>query len=259
MRNAKRGFKSKRKGKGGARRPRVPRAPRSGVREWASMTENKPSSPLLLANQMYQVYNLQLKNFRRASAVAKGYQLYRIKRCTVKLSPLVDTFSPSGGAPLAAVPYLYYMIDRTKNLIAANTQTTLKQCGAIPRRLDEKVISFSWAPSVLTATLDEVPGAGQAKYQFTQYKISPWLNTRDSDQIATWQPDSTDHLGVVWYVESNGAISPINYKCELIVEFEFKKPSVDITRTVGEPEPVPIFEEEVSEAITLDLAAQPTG
>lgn len=226
-----------RKGKKQApRRARVPRAPRRGaVAEWASLTENKPST-LLNANQMYQTYNLALSQFARASAVAKGYQLFRIKRVTIKLSPLADTFIAGSGQQ---VPYLYYMIDRTKNLSAANTQTTLKRCGAIPRRFDEKIISFSYTPSVLQSSLDTSPPPGQATGQFVAYKMSPWLNTRDSETLGVWNPDSTDHQGIVWYVENNGSTA-IEYKCEMIVEFQFKKPSFEVVPSTEHPEPVEV-------------------
>lgn len=225
-------------GKRGAAKPRrrmvrVPRVPRkSTVAEWASLTENKPSA-LLNTNQMYQAYNISLSQFPRAAAVAKAYQLYRIKRVTFKLSPLADTFSNS----TTTVPYLYYMIDRTKNLAAANVQTILKRCGAIPRRLDDKIVSFSYTPNVLTGSFDSLPPTGQSQTQFTDYKIAPWLNTRDAETLGVWNPDTTDHLGIVWIVEHNGSAA-LQYKCETIVEFQFKKPSFEVVPSEQYPAPI---------------------
>lgn len=234
----RRGYKKRGAAKKRVPPRRIPRAPRRAtVAEWATLTENKPST-LLNANTMYQSYNLTLSQFARASAVAKGYQLYRIKRVMIKLSPLADTFIAGSGQQ---VPYLYYMIDRTKNLAAANTQTALKRCGAIPRRFDEKIVSFSYTPSVLQGNLDTNPPPQQSNNQFVSYKMAPWLNTRDSETLGVWNPDTTDHQGIVWYVENNGSTA-IEYKCEMIVEFQFKKPSFEIVPSVEHPEPVEITE-----------------
>lgn len=223
------------------RRPAVPR--RSlGVPDVASLSEVIPtSSQLLTTSQMYQSYRISLANFPRARTVAQGYQLFRIKKVTFKFSPLADTFQV-GAATTTSVPYLYCMIDRTKNLVAANTVDTLKRLGAKPRRLDEKILEFSYKPSVLTATFDANPPAGQLQSQFTQYKVSPWLNTRDSESLITWNPDTTDHLGCVWYAENSGG-QDIPYKVELVVEFEFKKPSYQVVTNLGEPTPIDVIDD----------------
>lgn len=210
-----------------------------GVPEKASLTEIiNSASTTLSTNQAYQSYKISLALFPRASAVAKGYQLYRIKRATFKMSPLYDTFAEGG---TTSVPYLYYMIDRTKNLISNNGLDVLKRMGAKPRRVDERVVSFSWSPSVLVGSLDVNPPVGQSTNQFTQYKISPWLNTRDSENLGVWNPDGTDHQGVVWYVETTTG-QAIPYKMELQVEFEFKKPSFEVTPVVGNPDPIDVLD-----------------
>lgn len=188
----------------------------------ASLTETR-EAPVCQTNQMYQVYNLQLSSYPRASAVAKGYQLYRIKRVTFKISPLLDTFAAGSNT---TVPYLYYMIDRTKNLQFNNTALSLQKAGAKPRRLDDKIVTFSFKPSVLTPGFDSLPPAGQSNTQFTSYRISPWLTTRDNDGVSIWNPDSTDHLGVKFMAEQTLGTN-ITYKVEVLVDFEFKKPAYD--------------------------------
>lgn len=191
---------------------------------------------LMTTNQLYTLYNVQLSNTARARTVAQGYQLYRIKKITIKFSPLLDTFA--AGAPIpTSVPYLYCMIDRTRNLQAANSSSALKTLGAVPRRLDDKVITFSFKPSVLNAAYDSNPPAGQGRTQFVQYRVSPWLNTRDWEDNLLWKPDSTDHLGCVFYAESSVG-STITYKCEIQMEFEFKKPSYQLSPYEGEPAPI---------------------
>lgn len=222
-----------------AQRARVVRPVRRArtVAERASLSETKPFQ-LLNPNQIYTNYSIQLSSFPRASLVAKGYQLYRIKSVQWKISPLADTFANAG----SSVPYLYYMVDRTKNLSMANTVVPLKRMGAKPRRLDDKIVSFSLRPSVLTGTLDTQPPAGQSTTQFTQYKISPWLNTRDSETIGVWNPDSTDHGGLVFIVENSGG-APVLYKCEMVVEFEFCKPSFEVIPSETAPAPLELIEQ----------------
>lgn len=215
---------------------RVPRSvKKSGVPEWASLTETREMG-VLDSNTMYQSYNVALSQFPRARTVAQGYQQYRIKRIAYKISPLLDTFQSGSNT---SIPYLYYMVDRTKNLLAANTVDVLQKVGAKPRRVDDKIITFSYTPSVLTGTLDVNPPSGQTQTNFTQYKVGPWLNTRDSEIDSIWNPDTTDHQGIKWIVESSTGTS-IGYKMEMIVEFEFKKPSYQCVFVEGAPPPVEI-------------------
>lgn len=202
--------------------------------ETATIRENKPFS-LLNPNQVYQAYNTQLSTYPRAVAVAKAYQLYRIKSITFVISPLADTFVAGNNT----VPYLYHMIDRTKMLASVTNATQFKRLGAKPQRIDDKIVSFKLKPSVLVGTLDSAPPAGQSTTQFTQYKMSPWLSTRDQESVGVWNPDSTDHQGIIWLMESSGG-NPVQYKFEQIVEFEFKKPALDFLITVGDPEPIDI-------------------
>jgi len=86
----------------------------------------------------------------------------------------------------------------------------LKAMGARPRQIDEKPISISWSPTVLT--VDETL-AGPLP---AQYKTSPWL--------ATSVPNVA-HLGVYWYVEQQ--FGALQYQAEIEVQFEFKKPLWD--------------------------------
>lgn len=218
---------------------KIPRSVKSrGVPEWASLTETKPFA-LLNENQVYQVYNTQLSSFPRAVAVAKAYQQYRIARIEFRVSPLKDTFQAGGPG---SVPYLYYMIDRTRNLQAANSVTPLKRAGAKPCRLDDKIIRFSFTPSVLTANFDSAPPPGQGVAQFVSYKMKPWMNTRDAESIGVWNPDTTDHQGILFLVENSGGIAS-QYKCEMIVEFQFKKPSFEVTPVLGAPPPISLIDE----------------
>lgn len=227
---AKSKSKAKKAGRGRARKSRVPRGLRT-VPEKASLSVTRQFS-LLSTNQTYAVYNTQLSQFARAVNVAKAYQLYRIKNIKLMISPLADTFTAGGGT---SVPYAYFQVDRTRDIQNIRTAIEFKQLGCKPRRLDDKIVPFQWKPSVLNTTLDD---AGTNGGVFNQYKISPWIRCRDETGApGVWNPDTTDHLGCVFFVENSGG-AEINYKCEMVIEFEFCKPSYPTTITEGEPEPV---------------------
>lgn len=204
------------------------RSPRT-VPEKASLTVTKQFS-LLSTNQSYRVYDVQLSQYARAVNVAKAYQLYRIKNCKLVLSPLNDTFVAGGSAN---VPYAYFQIDRTRDLENIRTSQEFKQLGCKPHRVDDNIIKFEWKPSVLNITLDN---AAANTGVFNQYKVSPWVRTRAEGTVGSWNPDTTDHMGCVFLVE-NSSGPEVAYKMELIVEFEFCKPSYPTLITEGAPEP----------------------
>lgn len=203
------------------------------VPEKASLTVTRQFS-LLTANQVYRLYDVQLNQFARAVNVAKAYQLYRIKNVKLVCSPLSDTFQAGGGS---TVPYVYFQIDRTRDIDNIRTTQEFKQLGCKPRRLDDKIVTFQFKPSVLNTTLDSGPTQPVAQ-AFNQYKISPWLRCRDeSGAPGTWNADSTDHMGVV-FIQENAGGADVQWKIELVVEFEFMKPSYPTTITEGAAEPV---------------------
>lgn len=157
-------------------------------------------------NIMYNMRDTVLATYLRAVQVSRAYQHYRIKKISLTLKPIYDTFQ--AGAGNASRPNLYYMIDKSGSIPAGVNLEALKQMGAKPHRWDEKPFTISWRPSVLTADQTNV-GILPA-----QYKISPFLST-DQDQV--------DHLGVFWFVEQLFG-GGIQYNAEVEVQFEFKKP-----------------------------------
>lgn len=204
---------------------------RRTVAERASLSVTRSFS-LLSSNQSYRFYDVQLSQYARAVNVAKGYQLYRIKNVKMVCSPLADTFQAGAGT---SVPYLYFQIDRTRNLENIRTAQEFKQLGCKPRRLDDKIVNFQYKPSVLNTTLDNAATQGGV---FNQYKIAPWIRCRDETGApGVWNPDTTDHQGVVFFLENSGG-AEINWKIEVTVEFEFMKPSYPTTITETLPEPV---------------------
>lgn len=205
---------------------RVPRSPRT-VPEWASCTEVMTRANIT-SSTMYQLNQLSLDRFGRAKVIAQGYQFYRIKNIKLVIKPLLDTFLAANNY---TVPYMYFMIDRTRSLVNLSSAYQLKQLGAKPRRLDDKIITFQYRPSVLTSVLQDAPVLAS---EFAEYKISPWLPCRDLDtgNPTVWNPSTVDHQGCVFIIENPGNTGegqPIQASIEYIVEFEFKKPAVSNT------------------------------
>lgn len=170
-------------------------------------------------NQMYELRNVSLVSYDRAVQVAKAYQHYRIKKVTLTLKPVYDTYAQGIGANISR-PNLYYMIDKSGSLPDNITLEQLKQMGAKPVSFDEKPIKISWRPSVLTGDTTAPGVLGSA-----QYKISPWLSTSANPLVNPWNPSTVDHLGVLWFVEQLFAPAEgITYNAEVEVQFQFKKP-----------------------------------
>lgn len=216
-------FRKGRKG-GKGRKPRQYKSKISKFRrfnepEKASLTETFTMN--LNANQIYSDYNTTLLQYARATAVAKGYQMFRIKKISYSLKPQADTFVPNGNN---LVPYLYYMIDRTASLSNFSSADQLRSVGAKPRRVDDKIITWSYRPSVLNASLDNQP-SGTAVFQ--SYKISPWLPcNKNNYQPGIWEPNETDHLGCIWVVDQVNNAGAVTYELDFTVEFEFRKPMI---------------------------------
>lgn len=200
------------------RRRRIARR-RNGVAEYASCSVTRTivpnGAPAFVANQMYEVHNVQLVDYDRANTIALGYQFYRIKHVKLTYKFPYDTFTAVAGG--VARPNFYWMIDKGQSLPANPTLEALKQMGARPRACDNKPLSVGFAPAVLQ--VDESVGGVLP----SQYKISPWLST-DTDDVL--------HNGLFWYIEQ--AFPPAGgtqYFVEIEVQFEFKRP-----KTIADPQ-----------------------
>lgn len=233
-------MKSKGKGKAKGGRRRVFKAVRD-VPDMASLSTNDPiidpgTSNSLLSGVFYNTMNVSLDQFDRAVNVAKSYQHYRIKKISIKLKPLFDTFNASLSGN--GVPYLYYMIDKSGSLPTNPTIDILRNAGAKPIRFDEREIVISYRPAVLMGVRDNNNVDGDAT---SSYKISPWLSTNNAPvSPGVWNPSSVDHNGCYWSVQAFST-PQLFYQADLMVEFEFKKPlyvePVDAT-AVAAPESV---------------------
>lgn len=220
--------KSKRVMKKVYRRKKAVRA-KYDVPEKASLTELCSWGSVCQTNTNYKLSNVSLATSQRARSVAQGYQFYRITGITVKFKPLMDTFvqGTGTGQTQATVPYLYVMIDRTGRIGNDGfSPRILRELGAKPRRLDDKTLSFTFRPNVLTQTYDNTPGSATN----TQYKISPWLPCRDDTNLGVWNPSTIDHLGMVFVADQNLG-NNVGYSVEYSIQYEFKKPNVAVYNT----------------------------
>lgn len=203
---------TKAKAKKQQRRRRYRRA--RNVEDEASLSETFVI-PALTANVMYQKRDFTLNGNPRAQGVATAYQHYRIKKITMKFLPQIDTYIGGSGFQ---VPNLFYMVDKSGSIPTNASLAGLKSMGAKPRRFDDRNVTFSWRPSVLTDTATAPGVSGQS-----QYRISPWLSTNGNAlNPGAFVPSSVDHLGLFWYLEQGG--NPTQYTIEVTLEFEFKKP-----------------------------------
>lgn len=197
------------------RRRRMARR-RNGVAEWASCSVARTIVPRaggnFTTNTMYEVHNVRLIDYDRASTIGIGYQFYRIKSVKLTYKFPYDTFLAGPGNQ--SKPNFYWMIDKGESLPANPTLEALKQMGARPRACDNKPLSVQFAPAVLTTegNVGPLPSA---------YRVSPWLST-DTDEV--------EHNGLFWYIEEPFAGAGIQYFVEIEVQFEFKKP-----KTIASP------------------------
>lgn len=220
---AKKQFKSRR-----ARKMR-PRKGVSNVAEWASLSETSKLLPpggmtagIFVPNNMYDVLNVNLSAFDRASAVAKAYQFYRIKNVRMTFKSTLDTFA--GDLNTGPKPQFYYMIDKSASIPTTATLDTLKSMGARPKMFDEKNLVVNWKPSILVLA-ESVGGSTPS-----EYKISPWLST---------EANTINHLGIYFYSDVGTSLYGSTFLVDIEVQFEFKKPVWIVPPpTDGSPQPL---------------------
>jgi len=196
---------------------RVPRRGKTNVGEYASLSCVRSLADAN-TNTMYTRSDFALADFPRAIAVARAYQFFRMKSVKLTWKPQYDTY----GAGLAGLskPSLYYMIDKGASIPTGTTLEGLKNMGAKPRTFDEKPISVTWTPAVLTSSQSLLGDVASA------YKLSPWLNTNSTPDSASWNPSLIQHNGIFWYMYTQ-SIPLVAYTMEVEVQFEFKKPLLD--------------------------------
>lgn len=220
------------KGKRGARR--APRRGRKAQRKSQGLVKSDVAQVVanlatvtIGANQTVGAYNFALSNSDRARAVAQAYQYYRIRKVTMKVKPLFDTYATGGGA---GAPNLYYVVDKARTFQLNSSLAALKSAGAKPHRIDDKVYTTTFRPAVTlldVSSASPTPGINPT-LQPGQTRVSPWLTTNANANVsfgtAPWVANSVDHAGIIMAFEQWGT-SPTSgpiATVEFMVEYEFK-------------------------------------
>jgi len=211
--------------------------PGGHVREYAS-AKFTTTNQLLLPSQVsgggvYAFRNFSLSGAsNRVQLIAQAYQEYRIKKVTWQVKPFFDTFIAPSSATAPSVPHLYWRVDKLGSYNADTTLNTLKASGCKPIRLDDKMITKSFKPSVLQGVAQAATvTAGQPQLVLGSYRVSPWLPTNANVYTSgntSWVASSIDHLGLLIAVDCD--IIPFSSAASIsfTVEFEFRKPLDDI-------------------------------
>jgi len=157
----------------------------------------------------------------RAQAVAEQFGLYRISRISYKFKPNLDTFDGNNNAANGpvTVPTLYWKMNRFADAPAAFNATDLKALGSKPIRFDDKQISISYKPNILTGIATAGDNSGSLK-------MTPWLNTDAAPDTGTFAISDTEHYGHFHVVEcamaGNGSLPVGTF--DATIYYEFKNP-----------------------------------
>lgn len=180
----------------------------------------------------------------RASQLAQLFGEYRIKKIQYNFRPWFDTFS-SALAPVGnnavAVPTLYWRLNRYGDTPAAFNGDYMRAMGAKPLRLDDKILSFSYAPNIIQ-NQQNVAGSTTATI-----KVSPWLSTDDLVQDNNFTLSTAEHFGHSLFIDGAAAGTGQGAVCymDVKVTYEFRNPrlirstSTPALDLSGNPIPVP--------------------
>lgn len=162
----------------------------------------------------------------RASALAALFGEYRIKKIIYTYRPIYDTYSsslPGSGNYATQVPTLYWRLNRYGDTPATINGNYMRAMGAKPHRLDDKNITFSYAPNIILSQ-QNVAGPNTATI-----KVSPWLSTDDVVNNNAFSLSTAEHFGHSLFVEgagagtANGTVANMDVK----VIYEFRNPRLN--------------------------------
>jgi len=196
-------------------------ANRVGGPNTCKVIETIPAVPI--PNNTPVLINKQGITGPRASAIAKEFGLYRIARITFTYRPIYDTYSPgivSPGSTPAAVPHLYWKMNRYGDTPAGFNGDYMRALGAKPFRLDDKLVKVSYKPNILYQQ-QNAAGATTASV-----KITPWLSTDDTPQDNLFTLSTALHYGHSLFIEGSAAGAGTGNVALMDVQvvYEFKNP-----------------------------------
>lgn len=185
-----------------------------------------------ISNGVYSFRNFSLEGAStRVQNIAQGYQEFRIKKITWQCKGFFDTFVAPSSATAPTVPHLYWRVDKLATYNTDTTLNTLKASGCKPIRLDDKMITKSWKPTVLQGVVANQSNTVTPSLTLGSYRTSPWLPTNANAYVTgalAWSPNVVDHLGLLLAIDCDVVPFASVASVQFTVEFEFRKPLDDI-------------------------------
>lgn len=188
----------------------------------------------------------------RASALAQVFGEYRIKKIVYTFRPWFDTFNAgiaTGGNNAVQVPTLYWRLNRYGDTPAAFAGDYMRVMGAKPIRLDDKLVSFSYAPNIIQAQ-QNVAGTTTSTI-----KVSPWLSTDDLVQDNNFTLSTAEHFGHSLFIEAaaNGNTQGQAANMDVKVYYEFRNPRLTSRSSTTMLDPLSGNQVPVPQAVVLKV------
>lgn len=187
-----------------------------------------------ISGGVYAFRNFSLSSASdRVQRIGASYQQYRIKKITWQVKPFFDTYPAATTATAPTIPHLYWMMDRLATYDVDTMLTTLKAAGAKPIRLDDKMVTKSFKPSIICPALQgPATPTGAPDIIAATYKVSPWLTTNNASYGGAgqteWVASSVDHNGLLLGIDCDIVGFSSVASVQFTVEFEFRKPLDDL-------------------------------
>lgn len=160
-------------------------------------------------------FTFNMQDLVMTKALMSVYQYYRITSVELRFKPYFDTFA-NGLSSGQTLPYLFFQYDKSGSLTGLNAQG-FEDIGTKAIRMDDKTLTRTWKPSVLTASGGTV----------TQFKVAPWLPT----QVANTPNDDVDHYGAIFYISKTSPSDATVYDVDVVVNVQYRKPLVVISQS----------------------------
>jgi len=172
-------------------------------------------------NTLYTERSISLDQFDRASAIAQGYQYFRIKSLKFTFKTFADSYV--AGTSTQGRPNLYWLIDKGSVTPTNVTLENMKEMGCRPHVCDNKPYSVTFRPGVSADVQNNISPYSLANKTY----ISPWLMTNQAAGSASaWTASTISHQGLYWVMEQFQGGNSGTYFVEVEVQFQFKKPLV---------------------------------
>jgi len=171
-------------------------------------------------------FTFDMTDLVRTKALMNVYQYYRITSVEMRFKPFFDTYA-NGISSGQTMPYLFFQYDKSGSLSGLNAQG-FEDIGTKAIRFDDKTLTRTWKPSVLTTSASSGGGGG-----VTQFKVSPWLPT----QVLGLPNDGVTHYGAIFYISKTSPSDATVYDVDVVVNLQYRKPQITPSTGVANPNP----------------------